>query len=85
MTTGGHQYEVILEPSVRRALVRFPRDIQVRLIARMEMLAVNPRPPGVVKLAGHAAYRIRVGDYRIIYAILANRLVVLCPFREQHW
>ena len=44
---------------------------------RIENLAENPRPPGAIKLAGQEAYRIRVGDYRVVYAIADERLVIL--------
>jgi mRNA interferase RelE/StbE len=40
-------------------------------------IADGPRGMGAVKLSGHDAYRVRVGDYRIIYAVLDDRLVVL--------
>jgi mRNA interferase RelE/StbE len=40
-------------------------------------LKENPRPRGSIKLSGENAYRIRVSDYRIIYAIYDDRLVVL--------
>ena len=48
-----------------------------RIIRRIEALAENPRGMGAVKLSGHNAYRIRVGDYRIIYAVLDDRMLVL--------
>jgi mRNA interferase RelE/StbE len=44
----------------------------------MEELRTNPRPPGVVKLAGDDnLWRIRIGDYRVVYEIHDNRLIVL--------
>jgi mRNA interferase RelE/StbE len=77
MTMPARRYEVLIEPAARRMLGKLPRDVQTRLMARIEALAVNPRPPGVVKLSGHEAYRIRVGDFRVIYAVLDERLLVL--------
>ena len=47
------------------------------LDALRPMLADNPRPPGSIKLKGEDSYRIRVGDYRIIYTIQDDRLIVL--------
>ncbi len=70
-------YEVLMEPPARRVLAKLPRDIQARLLARIELLGTNPRPQGAVKLSGHEAYRVRVGDYRIIYSVLDDRLLVL--------
>ena len=53
-------------------------DYQVRLIKAIQQLAANPRPPGCKKLRGHQdAYRIKVGDYRIIYLLQDHLLVVL--------
>jgi mRNA interferase RelE/StbE len=53
------------------------RDRQ-RLKPKIDALAQNPRPSGVVKLSGEDdLYRIRVGDYRVIYSIQDNRLLVL--------
>jgi mRNA interferase RelE/StbE len=53
------------------------RDRQ-RLKPKIDALAQNPRPNGVVKLSGEDdLYRIRVGDHRVIYSIQDNRLLVL--------
>ena len=43
--------------------------IRARILARIEDLAENPRPAGTLKLRGSPYYRIRQGDYRIIYSI----------------
>lgn len=49
-----------------------------RIAAAIDGLAINPRPPGCVKLAGEdAVWRVRVGDYRVLYEVNDNRLVVL--------
>jgi mRNA interferase RelE/StbE len=60
-----------------RALKHTDRAIQRRIVAKIEMLQDNPRPAWAVKLTGHEAYRIRIGDYRVIYAIESERLIVL--------
>lgn len=70
-------YRVEIEPPARRALARLPRKIAARIIRRLEALAEDPRGMGAVKLSGHNAYRVRVGDYRIIYAVLDDRMLVL--------
>jgi mRNA interferase RelE/StbE len=51
--------------------------MQRRIVEKIEALADDPRPAGSVKLTGHGAYRIRVGDYRVIYAVADDQLVVL--------
>jgi len=71
-------YIVELRPSARRELLKIARHEQPRLIRAMDGLAVNPRPKGVKKLSGlDDLYRIRVGDYRIVYQIHDDRLIVL--------
>ena len=49
-----------------------------RIATAIDGLAVDPRPPGAVKLAGRDDFRIRVGDYRIVYAVVdAERRVII--------
>lgn len=72
------EYEVILKPSAEKQLDRFPRQVARRLLDALEGLRRDPRPAGAVKLAGEVnLWRIRVGDYRIIYEIQDERLLVL--------
>jgi mRNA interferase RelE/StbE len=71
-------YEVRLKPSAERALRKLPRLLQLRLARRIDNLAVDPRPSGCEKLAGLAdLYRVRVGDYRIVYSVTDEVLLVL--------
>ena len=70
-------YRIEYLPAAQRSIEDLPRNVQKRLLTRIEALASNPRPPGCVKLTGEDSYRIRVGDYRVIYSIFDNRLVVL--------
>jgi mRNA interferase RelE/StbE len=63
-------YRIELAPSAARELERLPRNIQRRVAQKIDDLANNPRPSGSTKLQGRAnRWRIRVGDYRIIYDI----------------
>jgi mRNA interferase RelE/StbE len=71
------QYTVRLDKAVQKTLNRLPRRPVERLVLAMRGLADNPRPHGCKKLSGTANdYRIRVGDYRIIYTIFDDVLVV---------
>jgi mRNA interferase RelE/StbE len=63
------KYQVILPRSVQKELDRLPDEIANRILARLAELETNPRPPDVKKLKGRDAWRIRVGDYRVIYEI----------------
>src|SRR5688572_7259738 len=60
------RYRVILPRSVQRELDRLPDDVVKRILARLSRLEANPRPTDVKKLKGRDAWRIRVGDYRVI-------------------
>ena len=73
------RYAVSLEKSAARFLLRL-RDskLKARLDEAIESLADDPRPPGCRKLAGTSdRYRVRVGDYRIIYRIDDGKVTVL--------
>jgi mRNA interferase RelE/StbE len=82
---GVAEYSVVFARSARRELERLRREVARRIIARIEGLASNPRPPGCVKLQGAAnLWRIRVGEYRVIYAIDDNaRLVDISGVRHR--
>ncbi|MEW6360398.1 MAG: type II toxin-antitoxin system RelE/ParE family toxin [Planctomycetota bacterium] len=64
-------YTVCLESSAERDLKRLPRDVLRRVDMKLLSLAQNPRPHGVRKLAGREGdgWRVRIGDYRILYTI----------------
>ena len=70
-------YEIRFKPSAAKDLARLPRDAQRRIAPAIDGLAANARPPGAEKLAGEDAWRIRVGDYRIVYEIEDRVLVIL--------
>lgn len=60
-------YRVLLEHAAERDLARLSFEIHERVIAAIQSLATNPRPPGCRKLAGSRHdWRIRVGDYRVV-------------------
>ena len=71
-------YDVVLLPRAQRELDRVPHEAFVRIDAAIRGLAENPRPFGVQKLQGEL-HRIRLGDWRVIYAILDkdDRVVIL--------
>ncbi len=71
-------YSVEFKPSAARALRRLPRHLQSQVAEKIGSLARNPFPGGVKKLQGEEKiYRVRVGDYRIIYEVQSAVLVVL--------
>ncbi|MBX7253804.1 MAG: type II toxin-antitoxin system RelE/ParE family toxin [Candidatus Promineofilum sp.] len=63
-------YRIEWKSSAARELKRLPRDIIPRIVAAVDALAANAFPQGVVRLKGSQhTYRIRVGDYRVIYTV----------------
>jgi mRNA interferase RelE/StbE len=70
-------YIVSLTPRAERALKKLPAAVSRRLVAQMEVLETDPRPNGATKLTDTDLYRIRDGDYRIIYTIDDGKLMVL--------
>ena len=70
-------YRLEYLPAATKSIEKLPRQFQERVFERLEALMLNPRPMGCVKMAGQDAYRIRVGDYRVIYTIEDDRLIVL--------
>jgi mRNA interferase RelE/StbE len=72
------RYRVELAPAAQRQLRRFPPGEAARLRGPILALAIDPRPPGSVKLIGTEFWRIRIGDLRIVYAIDdEGRLIVV--------
>ncbi|MGH7236784.1 MAG: type II toxin-antitoxin system RelE family toxin [Nitrospiraceae bacterium] len=71
-------YSVHLAPAAERQLKALDKPIQQRIVRRLRKLEGNPRPHGIEKLTGSEDfYRIREGDYRIIYTIKDKDLIVL--------
>lgn len=71
-------YRVTLAPAAARQLRKCDPQIRRRIQAAIELLATDPRPPAATQLLGGAGeWRVRTGDYRIIYEISDNQLLVL--------
>jgi mRNA interferase RelE/StbE len=70
-------YQIEWKESALREIKRLDRKAIPRILAVVETLAPDPFPPGVRKLkGGQCTYRLRVGDYRIIYEVFESRLVI---------
>ena len=70
-------YQIEWKESARKELRKLQRQVIRRLIAAVEGLGREPRPMGCRKLVGtEHTYRLRVGEYRVIYSIEDGRLVV---------
>jgi mRNA interferase RelE/StbE len=63
-------YSINFARSARKELEQISGDIASRILDKIESLAENPRPAGIIKLHGQKnLWRMRVGDYRVIYSI----------------
>ena len=70
-------YSVALASSAEKELKKLSGQLTARIVPRIEKLASNPRPTGCKKLkGGDNEWRIRVGDYRIVYTIDDSKLVI---------
>jgi mRNA interferase RelE/StbE len=71
-------YRIDLAPAALRQLRKLDRTAQKRVQAAIELLAEQPRPSGATKLAGgDGEWRVRTGDYRIVYEITDEVLLIL--------
>lgn len=69
ISSGVASYSLEIKRSAVKELGRVPPKDRGRMAARIQALADDPRPPGAEKLSGQERYRIRQGDYRILYEI----------------
>ena len=65
-------YALAFKPSAEKELRKLPRDVIARVVSAIRILVEEPRPHGCVKLTASQSWRIRIGDYRVIYDIDDN-------------
>ncbi len=70
------EYEIFFKESVYKDLKKIPKNDLIKILARIENLADDPRPVGCEKLTDQEFYRIRQGKYCIVYLIQDNELSV---------
>ncbi len=72
-------YEIKILPTAQKELASLPKAIRVRIAKKIDSLETNPTPPGVKLLKGkdREAYRVRVGDHRILYQVKKDILTIL--------
>ncbi len=69
-------YKIVIKKSVAKDLKNIPKKDVKRILSTIQQLAGDPRPPQSKKLSGQERFRIRQGNYRILYTIEEDRLVV---------
>jgi len=69
-------YRLLIKPSAVKELEAISRQDRLRIVARIQTLAGDPRPPGCEKLSGEDKYRLRQGDCRVVYLVDDDALEV---------
>jgi mRNA interferase RelE/StbE len=72
-------YRIVSSRAFRKAIVKLPANWQKRIVTKIREVAVDPYAPNknLTKLQGRDGYRLRVGDWRVIYELEDDRLVML--------
>ena len=70
-------YRLVIKPSASKEIEALPKQDRKRVVARIEGLAKDPRPVSCEKLSGNEQYRLRQGNYRILYGIEDRVLIVV--------
>lgn len=78
------EYRVVLTPAAQRQFAKLPAQGREMIAAALVALGRNPRPSGCAQLAGaQGLWRVRVRQYRVIYQILDDRLVVVVTIGDR--
>ena len=70
-------YRLLIKPSAAKELEAIPKKDRKRIATRLQTLASDQRPPGSDKLSGQERYRLRQGDYRVLYSVDDSEAVVV--------
>jgi mRNA interferase RelE/StbE len=70
-------YSVILSNSAKKTLSKLPNEVVKKILDALEDLVEDPRPMGYIQLKGRSSFRIRLGNYRIIYEINDGELKIM--------
>ncbi len=70
-------YKISFTNKAHKQLIKLPREIGDLIFDRIISLSENPRPFGYEKLIARPGYRIRIGDYRVVYNIGNDSLIIL--------
>lgn len=70
-------YELAYSPSAAKQLEKLEHNIKERIVVALERLRIRPESCDIKKLVGMQGYRFRVGDYRIIFDMEKDKLIIL--------
>jgi mRNA interferase RelE/StbE len=78
------KYRIVFLPVARKEIIALPHDVQKRIDRKILSLADDPRPHDVKALhGGKGLYRVRVGDYRIVYSV-EDKIITVVIVRVRH-
>lgn len=69
-------YRIVIKKSAAKEIERIQKKDRIRIVEKIRSLSSDPRPSGSKKLSGQEKYRIRQGNYRILYQIIDDALVI---------
>lgn len=69
-------YNIEIKKSAAKEISKLPKQELKRVVEKIKLLAENPRPDGCKKLSGDEKYRLRVGNYRVLYRIEDDLLII---------
>jgi mRNA interferase RelE/StbE len=70
-------YKIFIKPSAKKELESLPKNDLNKIVEKIKNLSINPRPDGAEKLSGEDKYRVRQGNYRILYTIEDVKIIVI--------
>jgi mRNA interferase RelE/StbE len=70
-------YELQIKPSAVKEIEKIPRKDRPKIVQKIRALAGNPRPHGCEKLSAEEKYRVRQGDYRVVYSVDDDQSILL--------
>ncbi|NOX84390.1 MAG: type II toxin-antitoxin system RelE/ParE family toxin [Chlorobi bacterium] len=70
-------YKIQIKPSAKKELFKLPGKDLKKVVLKIKSLSKNPRPSGCEKLSGEEKYRVRQGNYRIVYLIDDKQLTII--------
>lgn len=69
-------YKIDYLIDLEKALKKIPKHDAKKIKEKIESLSKDPRPYGAIKMSGKELYRVRVGNYRVVYSIFDSKLIV---------
>ena len=69
-------YRIVIKKSAAKEIERIAKNDRIRVIEKIKSLAQNPHPTGSKKLSGQEKYRMRQGNYRILYQVIDDELII---------